>query len=249
MNAAETARVRDEVRRQVFRAYEQIRATQRQVLDLHDQVRVVGRRVSGAEATIRSLQSVDDPAGRRNIGRDVATEMEVARSHGRRAYMIGLEVTRDLHKLQSSLAEVKHDIDTADRQRMSPQDRVDMTVLASRVDNMAWSVALAVPAAASVTESMLYAEDRARVITEQALTEVPPLKSPAVFEEITKDLNRAVEGEAHLQSATSDSLRLAEAVTEHSELVAEAAHARMAGEQQRDLPGAFPGSSSVGPQW
>ena len=60
---------------------------------------------------------------------------------------------------------------------------------------------------------------------------------------------RALEGEAHLQSATSDSLRLAEAVTEHSELVAEAAHARMAGEQQRDLPGAFPGSSSVGPQW
>ena len=248
MNAADT-RIHGEVRRQVQETHERVRVIQRRVLDLHDQVALVSRRVSGAAETIRWTQSGVDLAARRNVGPDVALEMEEARRHGQRAYTIGLEVLRELERVQSSLAEVKRDVDEVDWPELSLQGRVDLVVLSLRVENMAWSVALARPAAAAVTESMLYAVDRARVIQEQALVEVPPLNSPAVFAEINSDLNRAVEGEAHLQSATSDSLRLAETAGEHRELVAEEAQARIAGEQERDIPLDLPEANRVGLPW
>ena len=138
---------------------------------------------------------------------------------------------------------------------MTPQERADLTALSARVDNMAWAVALTRPAATAVTESMLYAEDRARVVQEHALSEqisprLPPADlTPVELTPLATDLTRAAEVGSHLQVAASDSLRSAEVAVEHSELVSEAAHSRMALQQQRDLPGEARGMDPVGPQW
>ncbi|MCW4600227.1 hypothetical protein ON003_00320 [Janibacter hoylei] len=253
MSSTQTAVV-DEVRRQVLRAQERLRAVRSQVLDQQDHITVMTRRVSGAEATIRSAQGMDDVDARQVLGRDIALEMEEARSSGRRAYTIGLEIARELQDVQGSISEVKAGLDGVDRGHVTPQERSDLAALSARVDSMAWAVALTRPAAAAVTESMLYAEDRARVVQEHTLS---PLVSPDRAVEITPveltplatDLMRAAEVGSHLQVATSDTLRSAEVAAEHSELVSEAAHSRMAVQQQREIPGEAPGVDQVGPQW
>lgn len=244
----------DEVRREVLRAYERLRAIRTQVLTQQDHITAMSRRVSGAEASIRSLQGVDDPAARQSLGRDIALEMEEARTNGRRSYTIGLEVARDLQQVQSSLSQVKADLDGVDRSNATPQERSDLVALSSRVDSMAWSVALTRPAAVAVTESMLYAEDRARVVSEQALSMTAADLTaddlrPEDLTPLTTDLARAAEVGSHLQVTSADSLRTAEVATEHSELVSEAAHARMATQQQREIPGDSPGLDPAGPQW
>lgn len=252
MAAQTQTAVVDEVRREVLRAHERLRAVRTQVLTQQDYITAMSRRVSGAEASIRSLQGVQDPAARQTLGRDVAVEMEEARSSGRRAYTIGLEVARDLQAVQSSLSQVKADLDGVDRSGATPQERSDLVALAARVDSMAWAVALTRPAATAVTESMLYAEDRARVVAEQALSSQAPAPADLRPDDLTPlntDLARAAEVGSHLQVTSSDSLRTAEVATEHSELVSEAAHARMSMQQQRELPGEGPGLDSVGPQW
>lgn len=248
--STDPAIVVDEVRRQVLRAHERLRAVRSQVLDQQDHITVMARRVSGAEASIRSVQAMDNPDARQALGREIALEMEEARTNGRRAYTIGLEVARDLQTVQTSLAEVKVSLDGMERAGATPQERADLTALSARVDNMAWAVALTRPAATAVTESMLYAEDRARVVQEHALSEqISPQLPPVELTPLTTDLTRAAEVGSHLQVATSDSLRSAEVAVEHSELVSEAAHSRMALQQQRDLPGEARGMDPVGPQW
>lgn len=243
----------DEVRRQVLRAHERLRAVRTQVLNQQEYITAMSRRVSGAEASIRSMHGVDDPGAHQSLGRDIALEMEEARTSGRRAYIIGLEVARDLQHVQSSLSQVKADLDGVDRSSATPQERSDLVALSSRVDHMAWAVALTRPAAVAVTESMLYAEDRARVVAEQALATpaADPVADlgPESLTPLTADLSRAATGGAHLEVASADSLRTAELATEHCEMVSEAAHARMATQQQRDLPGDGPGLDPIGPQW
>ena len=252
--STDQAAVVDEVRRQVLRSQERLRAVRSQVLDQQDHITVMARRVSDAEASIRSVQAMDNPDARQALGREIALEMEEARTNGRRAYTIGLEVSRELQAVQTSLAEVKVGLDGVERAGATPQERADLTALSAKVDNMAWAVALTRPAAAAVTESMLYAEDRARVVQEHALSEqispqVPTENlTPHELTPLATDLTRAAEVGSHLQVAASDSLRSAEVAVEHSELVSDAAHSRMA-LQQRDLPGEAQGVDPVGPQW
>lgn len=248
MSSTQTAIV-DEVRRQALRAHERLRAVRVQVLDQQDHITVMSRRVSGAEASLRSAQGVDDPAARQSLGREIALEMEEARTSGRRAYTIGLEVARELQQVQVSLSEVKVGLDGVDRSGVTPQERSDLVALASRVDSMAWAVALTRPAATAVTESMIYAEDRARVIQEHALSPQAAVQTPEELTPLNTDLARAVEVGSHLQVQSSDSLHTAEVAAEHSTLVSEAAHSRMATQQQREIPGESPGVDPVGPQW
>ena len=82
--STDQAIVVDEVRRQVLRAHERLRAVRSQVLDQQDHITVMARRVSGAEASIRSVQAMDNPDARQALGREIALEMEEARTSGRR---------------------------------------------------------------------------------------------------------------------------------------------------------------------
>lgn len=227
--------VYDEVRRQVLRAHERLRAVRSQVLDMHEQVASSSRRVGDAEASVRSAQGVDDPAAQRSVAVDVAREMEQARTHAGRAHAIGTEVATELQQVDLSLDSIKRDIGGVNREGLSAQGRSDVTALEARVENLSWAVSLARPAALSVTENMISAADRARQIEELTLQAQRPL-DPAAFETLNTDLSRAVEGGAHMDQSATDTLRSAEVASDHSELLAEAAHARMAHEQERDIP-------------